>query len=88
MPSLAVDETEVGTPDSGRLCSRLFRATPQQGHQPANSSLESQPEGDRHLESDQPDPLDATKRRNTRHKYQSGTYVPLPEPHTMPVMDE
>ena len=33
------------------MCSRLFRATPQSENRPANSSIESQPEGDRHLKS-------------------------------------
>ena len=36
-------ETAVGTPDSGRLCSRLFRATPRQGNRSASNSIESQP---------------------------------------------
>jgi len=34
---------------------------------------------------DQPSPLDATKRRNTRYKYRSGAYAPLIEPRMLPV---
>jgi hypothetical protein len=49
--------SKAGTPDSGRLCFPLFRATSRQGNRSASNSIESQPnEWQAHMV----DPLDAS----------------------------
>jgi hypothetical protein len=61
-----------------RSCSRRFRATPQQGHRLANSSIENQPQKVTDPWRDnQPGPPDATKHCSTCHRHRLGTDAPL-----------
>ena len=52
--------TEVGTPDSSRTVRASFEPHHGNGHRPADSSLESQPAGGRHIESQPTGTIDAT----------------------------
>jgi len=67
--------TVAGIPDSGSMCSRLFRATPQQDD-PTGEQFEKKPTSTKAagtLGAHRPDPPTLRKHRNAHPNPQSGT---------------